>query len=60
MKRLRIERTKAAVFTASAIITLLGALVLQQPSQVWISILLGGAAAWFWWKVHFYTKQEEL
>jgi len=48
MKRLRIERTKAAVFTALAIITLLGALVLQQPSQVWISILLGGAAAWFW------------
>ena len=60
MKRLRIERTKAAVFTALAIITLLGALVLQQPSQVWISILLGGAAAWSWWKVHFYTKQEEL
>ena len=60
MKRLRIERTKAAVFTALTIITILGALVLQQPSQAWISILLGGAATWFWWKVHFYTNQEDL
>lgn len=59
MDRKSIEKYKAIAATTVAIVTLFLIALTRAYSMFWIVAVLALAAAWFWWKFDYITKNEE-